>query len=353
MIEIHVLIQKQSYSLIFTKEDQSNVPTLDADDSFPNLPDITFSVEGIRQLLFELDANKANGPDEIPPFVLKECAEEISPVLQIIFTKSLSSGVLPSDWKKANICPVFKKGRRDEAKNYRPISLTSICSKTMEHILFHNIMSHLNSNNILIENQHGFRAGHSCATQLLTLTEDILHALDQKKQVDIILLDFAKAFDTVPHQRLLKKLKHYGMINDILNWIKAWLTDWTQHVLLKGESSPSKIVTSGVPQGTVLGPLMFLLYINDISRNITSSLRLFADDCLLYRIIDSHDDITILQGNHNRLSEWVQIWRLRFIVSNCVVMRCTRSQSPIVHNYRLYFLICTLLHNVCNFIFRT
>jgi len=175
------------------------------------------------------------------------------------------------------------------------------------------------------------------------------------KQVDIILLDFAKAFDTVPHQRLLKKLKHYGMINDILNWIKAWLTDWTQHVLLKGESSPSIIVTSGAPQGTVLGPLMFLLYINDISRNITSSLRLFAiaDDCLLYRIIDSHDDITILQGNHNRLSEWVQIWRLRFIVSNCVVMRCTRSQSPIVHNYRLYFLICTLLHNVCNFIFRT
>jgi len=140
------------FESVFTKEDQSNVPTLDADESFPNLPDITFSAEGIRQLLFELDASKANGPVEIPPFVLKKCAEEISPVLQIIFTKSLSSGVLPSDWKKANICPVFKKGRRDEAKNYRPISLTSICSKTMEHILFHNIMSHLNSNNILIEN---------------------------------------------------------------------------------------------------------------------------------------------------------------------------------------------------------
>ena len=113
----------------------------------------------------------------------------------------------------------------------------------------------------------------------------------------------SKTFDTVPHQRLLKKLEHYGIRNDILNWIKAWLTDQTQCMLLKGESSPSVIVISGVPLVTVLGPLMFLLYINNISRNIASSLRLFADDCLLYRIIDSHDDITILQGDLNRLSE--------------------------------------------------
>ena len=139
---------------MFTKEDQTNIPSLDptAEDSIPDISDITFSVEGICQLLSELDTNKASGPDEIPPFVLKHCAEEISPVLNVIFTKSLSSGTLPSDWKKANICPVFKKGRQDNACNYRPISLTSICSKTMEHIIFHNIMRHLNANNILIDN---------------------------------------------------------------------------------------------------------------------------------------------------------------------------------------------------------
>ena len=200
------------FKSVFTKEDTENLPNL-ADPSsevlFPNISDITFSVEGIRQLLSNLDTNKASGPDEIPSFILIQFAVEISPILQVIFTKSISSGLLPSDWKKGNICPVFKKGRRDEASNYRPISLTSICSKTMEHIIFHNIMSHLNANDILIENQHGFRAGHSCATQLITLTEDILHALDHQKQVDIILLDFAKAFDTVPLQQDLDRLSEW------------------------------------------------------------------------------------------------------------------------------------------------
>ena len=121
-------------------------------------------------------------------------------MLKVIFTKSFTIGILPKDWLTANICPVHKKGRRDDASNYRPISLTSICSKVLEHIIYHNIMNHLNNNNILIENQHGFRANHSCVTQLLTLTEDISYALDHRKQVDVILLDFAKAFDTVPHQ---------------------------------------------------------------------------------------------------------------------------------------------------------
>jgi len=130
---------------VFTKEDQTTIPSLDP-----------------------------AAEDSIPPFVLKHCAEEISPVLNVIFTKSLSSGTLPSDWKKANICPVFKKGRRDNACNYRPISLASICSKPMEHIIFHNIMRHLNANNILIDNRHGFRADYSCVTQLFTLTDDIL-----------------------------------------------------------------------------------------------------------------------------------------------------------------------------------
>jgi len=156
-------------------------------------------------------------------------------------------------------------------------------------------MNHLNANNVLIENQHGFRVGHSCTTQLITLTEDILHALDQRKQVDIKLLDFAKAFATVPHQRLLKKLKFYGIRNNIFNWISTWLTNRTQHVLLNGISSISVRVSSGVPQGTVLSPLMFLLYINEITKSIASPLRLFADDCLLYRVIDSQ--VTLLSSN--------------------------------------------------------
>ena len=130
------------------------------------------------------------------------------PILYVIFNHSLSTSLLPNDWLKANICPVHKKGSRSNVNNYRPISLTSICAKIMEHIVYYLIMDHLNQNNILIENQHGFRSNHSCVTQLITLTEDISFALDNHKQTNIILLRLSKTFDTVPHQQLLK---YYGI----------------------------------------------------------------------------------------------------------------------------------------------
>ena len=329
----------KQFKSVFTHEDIENIPTMatssDTGNSFPIMSDITFSLNGIQQALCNLQVNKASGPDRIPPYILKNCAEEISPVLKVIFTKSFTTGILPKDWLTANICPVHKKGRCDDASNYRPISLTSICSKVLEHIIYHNIMNHLNNNNILKENQHGFRANHSCVTQLLTLTEDISYALDHRKQVDVILLDFAKAFDTVPHQRLLTKLHFYGIQNDTYNWIKAWLSNRTQQILLDGITSSSVAVTSGVPQGTVLGPLMFLLYINDITTNIKSPLRIFADDCLLYRVINSPEDTIILQQDLDQISHWVKIWQLRLNVTKCALIRCSRSLTPIVHHYTL------------------
>ena len=201
----------------------------------------------------------------------------------------------------------------------------------MEHIIYHSIMSHLNQNNILIEYQHGFRANHSCVTQLITLTEDISFALDHQKQIDIILLDFSKAFDTVPHQRLLTKLRFYGINGNSYNCIQTWFTHRSQCVVLDSESSSPVPVLSGVPQGTVLGPLMFLLYINDITKDINSPLRLFADDCLLYRVINSAEGANMLQEDLNRLSEWANTWQLRFNVSKCTVIRCTRSLTPFNH----------------------
>ena len=145
-------------------------------------------------------------------------------------------------------------------------------------------MDHIQLNNILIDNQHGFRPGFSCQTQLISLMEDVSYALDNQLQTDF-LLDFSKAFDTVPHKRLLAKLQHYKIDNHVWAWIQSWLTQRTQSVVVDGASSQPVSVLSGVPQGTVLGPLMFLLYINDIAAGISSSLRLFADDCLLYRTI--------------------------------------------------------------------
>ena len=156
-----------------------------------------------KNLLKKLNPRKANGPDLIPSRVLKECAPQIAPYLTIIFNQSLSEQQLPKDWLTANICPVFKKGARSTASNYRPISLTCVICKTMEHILYHHIMAHLEQLNILKDYQHGFRKGRSCETQLIITVDEIAKSLDNRSQVDLLILDFSKAFDTVPHARLL------------------------------------------------------------------------------------------------------------------------------------------------------
>ena len=188
---------------------------------------------------------------------------------------------LPSDLLTANICSVFKRGNSSTPSNYRPISLTASCCKVMEHIIFHSIMDHIKTNNILISNQHGFRPGFSCQTQLISLIDDISYTMDNHCQTDLILLNFSKAFDTVPHRRLLAKLQYYKINNVVRKWIQSWLTQRTQSVVVDGASSKSTSVLSGVPQGTVLGPLMFLLYINDITDEVSSTLHLFADDCII------------------------------------------------------------------------
>ena len=166
--------------------------------------------------------------------------------------------------------------------------------------------------------------------------------MDRNIQIDMILLDFSKSFDTVPHCRLLKKLKFYHIENQVIHWIEKWLTVRKQRVLLDGES-PDYV--SGVPQGTVLGPLMFLIYINDITENISSQLRSFADDCLLYRAIKTEQDSILLQQDLNALSQWAVTWQMRFNLSKCTVMRCTRSQNPMIANYSLHGSILSLTHN--------
>ena len=167
----------------------------------------------------------------------------------------------------------------------------------MEHIIFHHIMNHYDTLNILNPLQHGFRPNHSCQSQLISFVEDIQFSMNNHKQVDLLFLDFSKAFDTVPHMRLLNKLSFYGIQGPILQWIRSWLTQRKQKVVVDGESSSATIVKSGVPQGTVLGPLMFLVYINDINESISSSIRLFADDCVVYNTISTPRDAEQLQDD--------------------------------------------------------
>jgi len=325
-------ILNKQFQSVFTKEDLSDVPECSG-SAVPPLHNVTISIDGVKKLLSTLDSSKSCGPDNIPARILKYCSDEIAPILTVIFTQSLNSGNLPEDWLTANITPIFKKGDRAHPTNYRPISLTSICCKLLEHILYHCITEHLNTYQILSDKQYGFRPNHSCESQLLRVVEEIQLAMDHHLSVDLIFIDFRKAFDTVPHQRLLKKLHHYGIQGKIYNWIASWLTKRTQRVVIKGHSSTYVNVDSGVPQGTVLGPLMFLLYINDITTNISSSIRLFADDCVLYRIIQSEQDHHHLQQDLNCIIDWTKRWQMNLNISKCVILTCSRSTAPPAYHY--------------------
>ena len=236
---------------------------------------------GIDKLISELDEHKACGPDGIRPIILKRLRASISPTLQCIFAKSLAEGQVPDDWKHTNVTPLHKKGNRNDPANYRPISLTCVCSKLLEHIVRHivvsNFMRHLEANHILNPNQHGFRKGLSCETQLVEFSHALLTNVHIGHQTDIIILDFAKTFNKVNHNKLIHKLKAHKVDMLTVEWIEALLSHRSQVVFLDG-TSDSVPVTSGVPQGSVLGPALFLLYINDLPDTIDSQVRLFADD---------------------------------------------------------------------------
>ena len=302
----------------------------------PIMPDFMISSDGISKLLKNLKPNKAAGPNKIRPLVLRELREEIAPILEAIFTKSLDTGKLPDDWKSANVVPIYKKGSKHLPVNYRPVSLTCICSKLMEHIVVSQIAKHLDRHRILDPNQHGFRKGLSCETQLIQFVQELHSNTAQGKQVDAIVMDFSKAFDKVAHSRLLYKLDKYGIEGKTKNWIKDFLTNRSQQVVLDGMASSNVPVTSGVPQGSVLGPILFLIFINDISDRITSNIRLFANDTIIYRNIKNTEDAEKLQTDLHTLERWSREWQMEFHPSKCNTLHITWSRSPILRDYMLY-----------------
>ena len=199
--------------------------------------------------------------------------------LCIIFERSLRLHQVPADWREANVTPIFKKGDKSDPGNYRPISLTSQVCKILESIIRESIVDHLNAQSLLLQSQHGFTKGKSCLTNLLSFLEDVTSAIDEGKPGDVIYLDFSKAFDKVPHLRLIHKIKCHGITGNIAAWIAEWPKDRKQRVVLNGARSDLEDVLSGVPQGSVLGPTLFLLFVNDIDTVIAShiqSLRMIA-----------------------------------------------------------------------------
>ena len=311
------------FASVFTSEKKDYLPTIKNVFCGVNSQKLcTFNITSdmVKMKLSKLKMNKAPGIDQIGTRMLIEIAEEISDTVTELFNKSLHLGEIPQDWKLANVTPVFKKGKKTDPSNYRPVSLTVILCKVFESIMRDKMLDHLVRYELIKETQHGFVKKKSCLTNLLVFLEELTKYLDSGYPVDVIYLDFQKAFDKVPHQRLITKLAAHGFDGDILNWIENWLADRKQRVVINGQFSGWRDVLSGVPQGSVLGPLLFVIYINDIDESVVSRALKFADDTKIYHTVNTSSDIEMLRSDLCNLFSWSTEWQMLFNVEKCHVM---------------------------------
>ena len=273
--------------------------------------------EVVANKINNMKYNKSRGVDGISPKLLKETVEQISTPLAHVLNMSLQEGIVPFEWKEANIIHSFKNGSRNNSVNYRPVSLTSVICKLLESFIRDHMMDFLIKHKLLNPSQHGFLKAKSCLTNLLCFLEEITKWVDDGSPVDVIYLDFQKAFDKVPHQRLIRKSKSHGMGNNIINWVEQWLTYRRQRVVEDGEVSSRKSVLRGVPQGSVLGPILFLVYINDLEEGETGHILKFADDTKLLRIVKEIGDKQNLQDYIDKLVKWSEKWQMLFNFGKC------------------------------------
>ena len=298
---------------------------------YPKMPDISIAAESIDKLLVGLNPHKA--------IVLQTLHKELASILQLIFQRSLDTGKLPDIWKDANASPIFKKRENLTLQTTaRPISLTCVLCKVLEHIVASSVAKHFTELDILYDLQHGFREKRSCETQLIMLVDELAKIMQMIKQTDLILIDFSKAFDKVAHEKILPKLHQYGIRGDTLNWIKDFLDNRKQTVVINGINSDEVPVISSVLQGSVLGPIFFLAYINDLPEQVKSRVRLFANDIAMYIAISSTTEGQVLQTDMACLEQWENMWDMQFNPSKCQVIHITRKVKPLNTKY--------ILHNV-------
>jgi hypothetical protein len=318
------------FASVFMKEDTTTIPEAEQEEVRRRMEMIRISEQDVSKKIKNLRMNAASGPDGISPKLLQDLESSFLTPLALLFNKSVSTGEVPLGWKTANVCPIFKKGTKGDPGNYRPVSLTSVTCRLLESIIKDKITEHLIENGLIRDMQHGFMPGKSWATNLVEFMDTVTRAADEGKAVDIFYLDFAKAFDIVPRQRLLNKMRAKGIHTGIIKWIEAWLTGRTQRVSVQGEQSEECDVESGVPQGTVLGPTLFTIYIDDLEaeierRKLEVLIKKFADDTKGAKIIQKQEDSNKLQEALDCLCEWADKWGMSFNYGKCKIMHIGKN----------------------------
>ena len=308
--------------------------------TFPECPvfsdsvmnNVTVSTDQVYSVLKNIDSSSASGFDNLPGTILSKCASELCIPLTIIFNISLSRGEYPSLFKRANVVPVFKSGDRCHANNYRPISLLPLFSKVFEKVVLTSIQSHVYS--AISNHQHGFIPGRSTATNLILYTDFISKEINSGRQVDAVYLDFSKVFDSVDHSLLNFKLNSYGLCGNLNSWFRSYLTDRLQRVVISGHKSAWGKVTSGVPQGSILGPIMIIMYINDFTRCVKNSeMSLYADDSKIFKSIDTKSDCKSLQADVDNITTWCREWKLDLNMDKCSTITFTNKNFFILYKY--------------------
>ena len=290
--------------------------------------DITFFPHKIEKLLSNTNSNKASGPDGIHGQILKNCATSLAKPISLMFKLAYNIGSIPREWKLANVVPVHKKGSKENVENYRPISLTCLVMKTFERIIKDTILTH--TSHLLDPRQHGFLSKKSCTTNMIGFCDSLALSLNDCISTDVIYFDFSKAFDSVNHDIILHKLKYlYNIDGRLLKFIKGYLCGREQQVVLGNSISSRKHVLSGVPQGSILGPILFVLFINDITQGLSTGteIALYADDTKIWRNILSESDNIVLQNDVNYLNNWSIENKMCFHPKKCKVVSVAHRYS--------------------------
>jgi len=323
LVENQFIFNCKEKAILFTKffceqctpfTSNSVLPALNY-KTIERIDQVIIEVEDITTIIRKLNPNKATGPDGITSQMLLLCDETIAQPLQIIFKTILSTGIYPENWKRSNVTPIHKKNSKQLISNYRPISLLPICGKVFEKIVFNQLYSYLTRNNLITNKQSGFRPNDSTTNQLLDLVDTIHQSFDANNPLEVraVFLDLSKAFDKVWHEGILFKLKQNGVSGKLLDLFASYLNNRKQRVVLNGSTADYEDVKSGVPQGSVLGPLLFLIYINDLEDNIKSQIRFFADDTMLFSIVkDPNISANDLNQDLETIQQWATQWKMKF-----------------------------------------